>query len=173
MLHYSPNRSDTASRRGIGREGLDRDLELSLDLETIKALSAVSSFLNRSPSPFCKLKYVKVPEGYKESSISAYLICYLLGRSPKATIVTTFPRGNFTPQRWPVCLSSQNLLPEKLLETPIAGAYNDRAISCSFRPLLHELHLSDSPVDNAKCKLRDLKTLGMEKIAVQIRLFIS
>lgn len=64
---------------------------LTLDSKTIEALSAVSDFLSRSPSPFSNLKYVKVPPEYIDSSIFTNLKCYLLSCSPKASIITTLP----------------------------------------------------------------------------------
>ncbi|KAL8099812.1 hypothetical protein AgCh_032174 [Apium graveolens] len=94
---------------------------LTLDLETIKALTIVSEFLVRSLPPFHNLIYVKVPPGYEESSMSAYLRCYLLGGSPKATIVTTLPKDELIPQMLPVSLNTQNLLPKNLLATPSDG----------------------------------------------------
>lgn len=48
----------------------------------------LSLFKNVS-SPFCNLKYVKLPQGYKESSISTILRKYLLGDSPGASIVSS------------------------------------------------------------------------------------
>ena len=57
-----------------------------------QALSAVSKLLVQVPSPFYQLKHVKVPQEHKDSSISADLKRYLLGRSPEATIVTKLPQ---------------------------------------------------------------------------------
>ncbi|KAL8093190.1 uncharacterized protein LOC141693134 [Apium graveolens] len=65
---------------------------LSLDLKTIKALSALFEILVSSYSPFVNLKYVKVPHGFEESSMSTYLKWYLLGACSKATIVATLPQ---------------------------------------------------------------------------------
>ncbi|KAK1385521.1 hypothetical protein POM88_023256 [Heracleum sosnowskyi] len=47
--------------------GLSSARILTLDLETIEALSAVSLFLVQFLSPFYQLKHVKVPKGPKES----------------------------------------------------------------------------------------------------------
>ncbi|KAK1390515.1 hypothetical protein POM88_018693 [Heracleum sosnowskyi] len=80
----------------------------------VQALAAISDFLSHLLSPFYNLKYVKVPKGYDESPISTSLKFYLLGRSPKATIVTTLPG---IPQMLSVILIPQNLLPEKPLAT--------------------------------------------------------
>ncbi|XP_074346073.1 uncharacterized protein LOC141684836 isoform X2 [Apium graveolens] len=66
---------------------------LRLDSEAIKALSLVSSFLERFPSPFYNLKYVKLPHGCKETSISAALKSYLIDGSPTATFVTSLHQG--------------------------------------------------------------------------------
>ncbi|KAK1402909.1 hypothetical protein POM88_002514 [Heracleum sosnowskyi] len=52
------------------------------------ALSKISYLLVGLPSPFYKLTNVKLPRGYKESSIPEALRNYLLGGSPKASIVT-------------------------------------------------------------------------------------
>ncbi|KAL8099796.1 hypothetical protein AgCh_032159 [Apium graveolens] len=65
---------------------------LNLQLETIEALSMISDTLVSSASPFHSLKYVKVPPGFEEASLSSTLRCYLLGGSPTATIVTALPK---------------------------------------------------------------------------------
>ncbi|KAK1348655.1 hypothetical protein POM88_054955 [Heracleum sosnowskyi] len=57
----------------------------------IRALSE-ANFLASLPSPFYNLKIVKLPPGYEESSMSCSLRTYLLGVSPKDTIVTTLPQ---------------------------------------------------------------------------------
>ncbi|KAL1832631.1 hypothetical protein ACET3Z_002282 [Daucus carota] len=72
--------------------GLSNTKILTLDSATVQALSAVSKLLVQVPSPFYQLKHVKVPQGHKDSSISADLKRYLLGRSPEATIVTKLPQ---------------------------------------------------------------------------------
>ncbi|KAL1832628.1 hypothetical protein ACET3Z_002279 [Daucus carota] len=72
--------------------GLSNAKILTLDSATVQALSAVSKLLVQVPSPFYQLKHVKVPQGHKDSSISADLKRYLLGRSPEATIVTKLPQ---------------------------------------------------------------------------------
>ncbi|KAL1832626.1 hypothetical protein ACET3Z_002277 [Daucus carota] len=72
--------------------GLSNAKILTLDSATVQALSAVSKLLVQVPSPFYQLKHVKVPHGHKDSSISADLKRYLLGRSPEATIVTKLPQ---------------------------------------------------------------------------------
>ncbi|KAL8099199.1 hypothetical protein AgCh_031752 [Apium graveolens] len=69
---------------------------LNLDLETIEALLSIFDFLLSFPSPFYDLKYVKLPHGCNEASISSTLRSYLLGGSPAATIVTALPQ-NTTP----------------------------------------------------------------------------
>lgn len=65
---------------------------LTLDSATFEALSTVSVFLKRVPSPFYNLKYVKLPQGYKESSMSTTIRNYLLGGNPGATIVKALPQ---------------------------------------------------------------------------------
>ncbi|KAK1379527.1 hypothetical protein POM88_026271 [Heracleum sosnowskyi] len=64
---------------------------LSLQLETIEALSSISNFLVSSPSPFYNLKCVKLPHGFEEASLSSIVRSYLLSGSPTATIVATLP----------------------------------------------------------------------------------
>ncbi|XP_074381010.1 uncharacterized protein LOC141721791 [Apium graveolens] len=66
---------------------------LTFDLESIEALSAISDDLASKPSPFYNLKYVKLPLDYNESSMSTALRSYLLGGSSRGTIVTTSPRN--------------------------------------------------------------------------------
>ncbi|KAK1398071.1 hypothetical protein POM88_007934 [Heracleum sosnowskyi] len=68
--------------------GLGSAKILNLELDIIKALSLISDFLVSSPFPFYNLKYVKLPYGFKESSLSTSVRSYLLGGSPTATIVT-------------------------------------------------------------------------------------
>ncbi|KAK1357181.1 hypothetical protein POM88_050437 [Heracleum sosnowskyi] len=51
-----------------------------------------ADFLASLPSPFYNLKIVKLPPGYEESNMSCSLRTYLLGVSPKDTIVTTLPQ---------------------------------------------------------------------------------
>lgn len=56
-----------------------------------QALSAISKFLTRLPSPFNNLKYVKLPRGCEQSSLCT-IKSYFLGGSPRAIIVTTLPK---------------------------------------------------------------------------------
>nr|XP_017216492.1 PREDICTED: uncharacterized protein LOC108194105 isoform X2 [Daucus carota subsp. sativus] len=58
------------------------------------ALNKISKVLVSLPSPFGKLKYVKLPRGFEESSMSSALRNYLLGGSPNATFVTELPQIN-------------------------------------------------------------------------------
>ncbi|KAK1402980.1 hypothetical protein POM88_002585 [Heracleum sosnowskyi] len=74
--------------------GLGTAKNLSFDLESIEALSEISGFLASISSPFYNLKYVKLPEDHKESNMSTALRSYLLGGSPRATIVTSLPQKN-------------------------------------------------------------------------------
>ncbi|XP_017226430.2 putative F-box/FBD/LRR-repeat protein At3g56780 isoform X2 [Daucus carota subsp. sativus] len=69
---------------------------LTLDSAMIEALYTVSNSLGRVPSPFKNLKYVKLPQGNKESGISTTLRKYLLGGNPRATIVTSLPQVLYT-----------------------------------------------------------------------------
>ncbi|KAK1402968.1 hypothetical protein POM88_002573 [Heracleum sosnowskyi] len=110
--------------------GLGNAKNLTFDLNSIEALSA-ADFLASLPSPFCNLKIVKLPLKYKESSISTDLRNYLLGSSPRATIVTTLPQ--IMPM--PVSVTSQNVgLGEPLANPTVElvdsqGAGNDCASS--------------------------------------------
>ncbi|XP_074358422.1 uncharacterized protein LOC141697778 [Apium graveolens] len=68
--------------------GLGRSKNLTLDSFTIEALSTLFDLGKYYvSSPFHDLKYVKLPQGYKESSMSTTLRKYLLGGNPRATIV--------------------------------------------------------------------------------------
>ncbi|KAK1385472.1 hypothetical protein POM88_023207 [Heracleum sosnowskyi] len=73
--------------------GLGNAKNVSFDLRSIEALSAISHFLASFPSPFYNLKRVKLPRGYKVSSMSSALRSYILGGSPRATIVTTLSQN--------------------------------------------------------------------------------
>ncbi|XP_074347813.1 uncharacterized protein LOC141686669 [Apium graveolens] len=97
--------------------GLGRARTLTLDMETIKVLSSVSDWYVGSPSPFYNLKYVRIPPGYRESSMSTYLKSYLLGNSPKAAIVTTCPK-TVIPQAGEGSVTAQNVVMEDTLESP-------------------------------------------------------
>ncbi|KAK1402950.1 hypothetical protein POM88_002555 [Heracleum sosnowskyi] len=90
---------------------------LTFDLDSIKALAA-TDFLASLRSPFSNLKIVKLPLGYKESSMSSVLRSYLLGASPRATIVTTLPQSNMNPQKVAVSMTAQNALLLGSLEVP-------------------------------------------------------
>ncbi|XP_017215971.1 putative FBD-associated F-box protein At5g53640 [Daucus carota subsp. sativus] len=74
--------------------GLGNAKNLTFDLESIEALNKISKVLVSLPSPFGKLKYVKLPRGFEESSVSSALRTYLLGGSPNATFVTILPQNN-------------------------------------------------------------------------------
>ncbi|XP_074363863.1 uncharacterized protein LOC141704523 [Apium graveolens] len=70
------------------------------------------------PSPFCKLQYVKLPRGFKESSISSALRSYLLGGSPKATIVKELPQHTI-PLSVAVSITDQHVALQEPLAAPI------------------------------------------------------
>lgn len=57
-----------------------------------QALSVIYDLLEHVSSPFNNLKYVKLPQGCRESSISGTTKSYLLGGSPGATMVTSLPK---------------------------------------------------------------------------------
>ncbi|KAL1832183.1 hypothetical protein ACET3Z_001834 [Daucus carota] len=65
--------------------GLGNAKILTLDLDTVEALIAVSDFLARFPSPFYNLKFLKLPKGYQQSSLSDALKGYLTLRPEKMT----------------------------------------------------------------------------------------
>ncbi|KAK1386323.1 hypothetical protein POM88_024058 [Heracleum sosnowskyi] len=67
-------------------------MKLSTDLDQIKALAKNSDSLASISSPFHKLKCVKLPKEYAESSIPSAFRSYLLSCSPGATIVTSLRR---------------------------------------------------------------------------------
>lgn len=102
--------------------GLGSAKILTLDLETIEALAAVSDFLARFPSPFYNLRYVKLQKGYQESSLSSTMKGYLLGGSPEASIVTALSRCDVNPQMDLVPLTAQSAV----LEEAVARAGNDQ-----------------------------------------------
>ncbi|KAL1802745.1 hypothetical protein ACET3Z_031392 [Daucus carota] len=74
--------------------GLGNAKTLTFDLESIKALNEISSLLVWLSSPFYNMKYIKVPKTYKKSNMSSALRNYLLGGSPRSTIVTTLPQND-------------------------------------------------------------------------------
>lgn len=92
---------------------------LKIDFGTFEALSKVSNYLELLPSPFYKLNHVKLPQGCKESSISATLRKYLLGSTPGASIVTTMPRNPQNHQAVSVSQTSQKVMLDESLETPM------------------------------------------------------
>ncbi|KAK1402969.1 hypothetical protein POM88_002574 [Heracleum sosnowskyi] len=105
--------------------GLGNAKTLTFDLESIEALNKISDLLVSLPSPFYNLKFVKLPWGFKESSISSALRNYLLGGSPKAAIGTKFPQNTMDYQEVPRCLTSQKFMLDEALATNV----NDRASS--------------------------------------------
>ncbi|KAK1371604.1 hypothetical protein POM88_037696 [Heracleum sosnowskyi] len=78
--------------------GLDSARILTLDSDTIEALSAIVDLLQCSFSPFHNLKCVKLPQGYKESNICGTVKSYLLGGSAGATMVTTLRQNDVIPK---------------------------------------------------------------------------
>ncbi|XP_074360529.1 FBD-associated F-box protein At3g52670-like [Apium graveolens] len=97
--------------------GLGNAKNLTFDSDVIEALSA-AEFLASLPSPFYKLKIVKVPPGYNESSMSSALTSYILGGSPNATIGTSLLQSN---QTVTVSMTAQNAV----LQEPLADSTND------------------------------------------------
>ncbi|KAK1365858.1 hypothetical protein POM88_041419 [Heracleum sosnowskyi] len=99
--------------------GLGNAKTLTFDLESIEALNKISDLLVSLPSPFYNLKFVKLPWGFKESSISSALRNYLLGGSPKAAIGTKFPENTMDYQEVPCCLTSQKFMLDEALATNV------------------------------------------------------
>ncbi|KAK1383981.1 hypothetical protein POM88_021716 [Heracleum sosnowskyi] len=99
--------------------GLGNAKTLTFDLESIEALNKISDLLVSLPSPFYNLKFVKLPWGFKESSISSALRNYLLGGSPKAAIGTKFPQNTMDYQEVPCCLTSQKFMLDEALATNV------------------------------------------------------
>ncbi|KAK1398070.1 hypothetical protein POM88_007933 [Heracleum sosnowskyi] len=101
---------------------------LNLELHTIKALSLIPDFLASSPPPFYNLKYVKLPHGYKEASLSSSLRSYLLGGSPTATIVTT-SRENMIHQIAAASVTAVDNDSVVLVGAAVEGSCNDQVSS--------------------------------------------
>ncbi|XP_074332203.1 uncharacterized protein LOC141669480 isoform X2 [Apium graveolens] len=97
--------------------GLGTAKNLSFDLESIEALSEISDFLASLSSPFLNLKYLKLPEDYKESNISSALRSYLLGGSPRATIVKSLPQNRIL--QAPVSVVAENAV--VVVQEPLAS----------------------------------------------------
>ncbi|KAL1803205.1 hypothetical protein ACET3Z_031852 [Daucus carota] len=95
--------------------GLGNAKNLTFDLESIEALNTISNLLQSLPSPFSELKYVKLPTGCQESSISSALRSYLLGGSPNATFVTKLPQIHG--------------VEDSMLDAPVEGTDKDQASS--------------------------------------------
>ncbi|KAL1803114.1 hypothetical protein ACET3Z_031761 [Daucus carota] len=111
---------------------------LTLDSAMIEALYTVSNNLGRVPSPFKNLKYVKLPQGNKESGISTTLRKYLLGGNPRATIVTSLPQRKLNHQvvsnsstSQKVCVDTgKRVQGEHLVENSVVDAGKVRQIGC-------------------------------------------
>ncbi|KAK1379530.1 hypothetical protein POM88_026274 [Heracleum sosnowskyi] len=97
--------------------GLGSAKILNLQLETIEALSSISDFLVSCPSPFNNLKYVKLPHGFKEASLTSTVRSYLLDGSPTATIVATVPQ-NIVPHAATASMTARNVVIEETLAAP-------------------------------------------------------
>ncbi|KAK1352172.1 hypothetical protein POM88_053676 [Heracleum sosnowskyi] len=122
---------------------------LTIDSATFEVLSAFTNFVEDVASPFYNLKYVKLPKGYKESSISTTMRKFLLGCSPGATIVTGLPQNEEYYQAVHVPSTSQKLL-EEPLTTPTAELVDSQDIHkkvCVNRVQVE--HLVDSSVGDA------------------------
>ncbi|KAK1364172.1 hypothetical protein POM88_039733 [Heracleum sosnowskyi] len=113
--------------------GVGSAKNISFDLDSIEVLSAISDFLASVPSPFCKVEYVKLPQEYKESSISGAVRSYLLGGSPKATIVASLLQNNMIPQTAAVTATAENAGIQEPLAAPtkelVDRQYINKALS--------------------------------------------
>ncbi|XP_074343961.1 uncharacterized protein LOC141683170 isoform X3 [Apium graveolens] len=102
----------------------DSELEnVNINLRHVKTISPLEK--NRVREMFCALGGAKILtldletiEEYKESSMSSDLRCYLLGRSPKATIVTAFPQNNMILPAEVAPVTAQNVMLEEPLSAP-------------------------------------------------------
>ncbi|WOH15259.1 hypothetical protein DCAR_0934796 [Daucus carota subsp. sativus] len=112
---------------------------LTLDSAIIEALHSVNNLLGRVHSPFRNLKYVKLPQGYTQFSISTTLSKYLLGGNRRATIVTTLPQRKLNHQVVPNSSTSQKVCVdtvekrvrvEHLVENSVVEAGKVRQIGC-------------------------------------------
>ncbi|KAL1810502.1 hypothetical protein ACET3Z_027492 [Daucus carota] len=110
--------------------GLGNAKNLTFDLESIEALNKISKVLVSLPSPFGKLKYVKLPRGFEESSVSSALRTYLLGGSPNATFVTILPLNNGVED--PVVDANRSLRVEKLSEIEKAFGTRGTNLAAGF-----------------------------------------
>ncbi|KAL1832634.1 hypothetical protein ACET3Z_002285 [Daucus carota] len=128
--------------------GLSNAKILTLDSATVQALSAVSKLLVQVPSPFYQLKHVKVPQGHKDSSISADLKRYLLGRSPEATIVTKLPQSEVLVAPPPAAVKPQAVVKPPRVEEHNLGAAMGLLFPLSF------VKFKVSELENVNIKLR-------------------
>ncbi|KAL8118891.1 hypothetical protein AgCh_016401 [Apium graveolens] len=99
------------------------------------------TFFASVPSPFCKVKYVKLPEEYKKSSISSAVRSYLLGGSPKATIVASLLQNNMIPQTEVVSATAENAV----LQDPLAAPTKE-LVDCQHRNKALSVHTVDMGV---------------------------
>ncbi|XP_074363860.1 putative F-box/LRR-repeat protein At3g59160 [Apium graveolens] len=132
--------------------GLGNAKNLTFDSEIIEALNDISNLLVSLPSPFCKLQYVKLPRGFKESSISSALRSYLLGGSPKATIVKELPQHTI-PLSVAVSITDQHVALQEPLAAPINELVDTQYVNQSLsvdtvnRYVQEEHSVEDTMVD--------------------------
>ncbi|XP_074332222.1 uncharacterized protein LOC141704505 isoform X2 [Apium graveolens] len=132
--------------------GLGNAKNLTFDSEIIEALNDISNLLVSLPSPFCKLQYVKLPRGFKESSISSALRSYLLGGSPKATIVKELPQHTI-PLSVAVSIRDQHVALQEPLAAPINElvdtqyVYQSLSVDTVNRYVQEEHSVEDTMVD--------------------------
>ncbi|XP_074380482.1 uncharacterized protein LOC141721443 isoform X2 [Apium graveolens] len=98
--------------------GLGTVKNLSLDLESILALSEIINNQASVSSPFISLKYLKLPNEYKESSLSSALRSYLLDGCPRATTVTSAAKNNRIYETRAVTVAAENVVLQELLAVP-------------------------------------------------------
>ena len=108
--------------------GLGSAKILHLELETIRALSLIADILASSPSPFCNLKCVMLPHGFKEENLSGSLRSYLFGGSPTATILTTTRQNMIpcTPAASMTAVDNDMVVNDGI---PVEGTHNDQVSS--------------------------------------------
>ncbi|KAK1403075.1 hypothetical protein POM88_002680 [Heracleum sosnowskyi] len=143
--------------------GLGNARNLTFDSDGIEALSS-ADFLASLPSPFYNLKIVKLPLGYKESSIFGALRSYILGGSPRATIVTTLPQSNMLSQTEAVSMTTQNEVILKPLAAP-TKELDDSQFKHQI-PIIEENVVEDFVVDTDRVRRIDVPVeIGKDRVS--------
>ncbi|KAK1361495.1 hypothetical protein POM88_045969 [Heracleum sosnowskyi] len=136
---------------------------LTLDMVTLQALSGISNRIVTWRCPFYNLKYLKLPPGCEETSISSIVRQYLLGGSPSAIIVKTCSRENVNPQMAAaVPAKAQNEVLEKSFATPTKElfdfqyAQHNACGNCDVDMLVRKEHMLE-PSEADACKVRQIR----------------